>query len=888
MSIKSREKVMNPEKKRVNINTYKYIRSSYELEIVSGSVCRIFVLNIKNMNRLTLSILVTVMILTGNACKKINPDQNTGQTTKMEDLKVPVGFNWETSRNVDFFISTENSAVITITSEDGQIQYHKGFYNHLSNAYEVKVNLPAFIQKVLVNGEAVNITGNTINVVLSGNKQSGLKNTLGNQSYQIPLEGLLAAWHFDENSGTVANDLLGIHNGVVSAATWVSGISGSALNFDGVTGHVQVPNGGNFNPTGDKVSFSFWFKLSEVGANGGFVFQNVKYILKMDAQGRVSFALYTPAWKSIVMQYSDRILDTDWHHVAATYDGTTMNIYLDGLLKATDSNTGALQSSTSEVFIGNQNSINPFKGTMDEVLIYNRALTEAEITEIHTGTPDPGNGSGNLISSWNLDENSGNIAHDSKAINNGTITGATWGTGITGSCLNFNGINSNVNMPNTPSLNPVNELTMMAWAKTLENKTTKIFQKGDWDGHGIGQGKWDGWNVHIRLDNNVSYTIHWGQGLPIMNEWYHLAATYDGTTLKMYVNGQLKNSLAISGKLKVNTRAASIGSDNAAQKFFNGSIDEVKYFGKALSQTEIQANFTEQGSAPDQDGDGVPDAEDSYPQDPARAFNNYFPASGFGSLAFEDLWPGKGDYDFNDLVLDYRFTYITNASNKVTEIRGKFAIRAIGAGLSNGFGFQLPGTSILNADIEASGSRLLESYISLNANGTEASQQKTTIIVFDNVNRIMPPAGGFGVNVVPGAPYVKPDTTTISILFTPNKYSIDDIGLVNFNPFLIVNKERGKEIHLPDYPPTSLVNMSYFGTGQDNSDPNTGRFYKTGNNLPWAINIVSSYDYTIEANQITSGYLKFAAWAESGGTLFPDWYLNNSGYRNAASIYQVP
>lgn len=53
---------MNPEKKRVNINTYKYIRSSYELEIVSGSVCRIFVLNIKNMNRLTLSILVTVMI----------------------------------------------------------------------------------------------------------------------------------------------------------------------------------------------------------------------------------------------------------------------------------------------------------------------------------------------------------------------------------------------------------------------------------------------------------------------------------------------------------------------------------------------------------------------------------------------------------------------------------------------------------------------------------------------------------------------------------------------------------------------------------------------------------------------------------------------------------
>ncbi len=74
----------------------------------------------------------------------------------------------------------------------------------------------------------------------------------------------------------------------------------------------------------------------------------------------------------------------------------------------------------------------------------------------------------------------------------------------------------------------------------------------------------------------------------------------------------------------------------------------------------------------DVDGDGIPDDQDDYPNDPLRAFDNYFPAAGFGSLAFEDLWPGKGDYDFNDVVVDYRFQTVTNALNQVVEIFGTF------------------------------------------------------------------------------------------------------------------------------------------------------------------------------------------------------------------------
>jgi LruC domain-containing protein len=95
-------------------------------------------------------------------------------------------------------------------------------------------------------------------------------------------------------------------------------------------------------------------------------------------------------------------------------------------------------------------------------------------------------------------------------------------------------------------------------------------------------------------------------------------------------------------------------------------------------------------------------------------------------------------------------------------------------------------------------------------------------------------------------------------------------------------------VHLPDNPPTALVNPDYFDTEHDNSNPETGRYYKTENNLPWAINVPSEFDYPVEKAVIIQAYLHFATWAESSGSQYADWYLNNTGYRNNDVIYQVP
>ncbi len=264
-------------------------------------------------------------------------------------------------------------------------------------------------------------------------------------------------------------------------------------------------------------------------------------------------------------------------------------------------------------------------------------------------------------------------------------------------------------------------------------------------------------------------------------------------------------------------------------------------------------------STGDTDGDGVPDDQDDYPDDATKAFNNYFPGENtWATLAFEDLWPGQGDYDFNDLVMKYNFNQITNSSNRVVEIVGTFNPIHEGATLINGFAFQLPvdATSVESV----SGYNLTGTSITLNANGTEANQTLANIVVFDQTE----------VNIG--------NTLVVAIKFNT---SIDPVvlGSAPYNPYLIINEQLGKEVHLADFAPTALADPSFFGTADDTSNP-PSRYYKTANNLPWGINIVYDFVWPLESRQITQGYLKFGPWAESGGTQFADWYKNIEGYRD--------
>lgn len=286
----------------------------------------------------------------------------------------------------------------------------------------------------------------------------------------------------------------------------------------------------------------------------------------------------------------------------------------------------------------------------------------------------------------------------------------------------------------------------------------------------------------------------------------------------------------------------------------------------------------------DTDGDGVSDIFDEFPTDPERAYNYYYPSQGdFGTLVFEDLWPSRGDYDFNDLVVDYQYRKVANANNQIVEIVPTYVIRAIGAGFHNGFGISLDVDPEVIGSV--SGQHLTNNIATLHANGTETNQEDAVILVFDDAwDVVSNGAPGTFFNTQPGMPAFDPDTINMTIYFaSPVDPSV--LGLAPYNPFIFVNNDRSKEIHLPGSKPTSKADFSLFGTGDDESDPATGRYYFSSDSYPWAANIPESFDYPAEKVNITEAHLMFGPWASSNGFNYMDWFQDKPGYRNNSKFF---
>ncbi|MEZ5070249.1 MAG: LruC domain-containing protein [Bacteroidales bacterium] len=321
--------------------------------------------------------------------------------------------------------------------------------------------------------------------------------------------------------------------------------------------------------------------------------------------------------------------------------------------------------------------------------------------------------------------------------------------------------------------------------------------------------------------------------------------------------------------------------DQGADQDFNDAI----FYVSANPVTAVESRIYQPLDTPtDTDNDGVSDVFDEFPLDPTRSFSSYYPSeNGFGTLVYEDLWPYKGDYDFNDLVLDYNFSYALDALNRVEAIQARFVVRAIGASYHNAFGLVLrtPSSNIVSVE----GQRISREYLDLAANGAENGQSEAVIFVFDDAFNALPyPGTGIGVNVSDAAPYVTPDTLQLLInLNTSVAYS--DLGLPPYNPFIVVDRNRGVEVHLPGSAPTDLANVGLFGTGDDDTNPNAGSYYMSDTYLPWAINLPESFVYAKEKLDVRTGHLQFNTWAVSRGFNAMDWYRDQPGYRDVNKLY---
>jgi len=206
----------------------------------------------------------------------------------------------------------------------------------------------------------------------------------------FPLDKGLVAWYpFDDRSGSLLYDRSGKRNhGTIDGATWVAGRRGSALSFDGVNDYVGVPDSSSLDIV-NYVTMAAWIKPSFAGDGYPYVASKgddmyTLYLNKATKKAMFGFRRASDnAWGQVIG--ATPLTAGTWNHIVGLYDGTDMKIYVNGVLDETASRPGeTIKTDNLNFYIGTlKGTSQPFDGIIDEVRIYNRALTAAEIKRLY-------------------------------------------------------------------------------------------------------------------------------------------------------------------------------------------------------------------------------------------------------------------------------------------------------------------------------------------------------------------------------------------------------------------------------------------------------------------------------------------------------------------------
>jgi chitodextrinase len=199
-----------------------------------------------------------------------------------------------------------------------------------------------------------------------------------------------------------------------------------------------------------------------------------------------------------------------------------------------------------------------------------------------------------LVAAYSFDEGSGTQAGDSSGTGNvGTIQGAAWSAaGKYANALSFNGNSALVTIADAPSLDLTTAMTLEAWVypTVVDSAWRDVIYKGN-DNYFLesttSNGALPGAGAILGTTNSVAF----GTAVLPANTWTHLAETYDGSTLRLYVNGTQAASLARTGNIKTSTNPLQIGGDSIFGQYFQGLIDEVRIYRVALTPTQIQTDM---------------------------------------------------------------------------------------------------------------------------------------------------------------------------------------------------------------------------------------------------------------------------------------------------------
>ncbi|USD67858.1 LruC domain-containing protein [Vibrio sp. SCSIO 43136] len=259
----------------------------------------------------------------------------------------------------------------------------------------------------------------------------------------------------------------------------------------------------------------------------------------------------------------------------------------------------------------------------------------------------------------------------------------------------------------------------------------------------------------------------------------------------------------------------------------------------------------------------------------------HFPSeSGYVTLSYEDNWPYTADYDMNDVVLRYRVTEVLKDGVVAkTTISGKLA--AVGADYHSGFAVRLP--NVLASDVNTSLTRLMVNDVQQNHSGLESDMNEASfVIINDVIDHKTNQCSYFRTQAS-----CRNDMSFAFDLHVSFDGDTSSLQAMPYDPFIfatpgyyhgsgIIEKPGRKwEVHLADQAPTEKFDQGnlFQGIGADTSDAQTGRYFKTANNLPWALMIYDdAWMWPTERTDILNAYPKFAEYTQTGGQVNTDWY----------------
>jgi hypothetical protein len=411
----------------------------------------------------------------------------------------------------------------------------------------------------------------------------------------VPPSRPVAAYSFNEGSGSVLHDSAGNHDGTIEGgAAWTSeGKYGGALNFDGENDLVSIADDSGLDLTG-KFTIEAWVRpdtLSTYGGPLGKIEQDANgnmsgYYLAAKIPGGLQKGFACNLGSCLGPEGGSELPLGAWSHLAFTSDGTTMRLYVNGNLIASREAT-KIPATTAALQIGHTFFLNKyFDGKIDEVRIYNEGLSQAQI-QADQETPI-------VTAAYSFNEGTGGVLHDSAGNHDGTIEGgAAWTKeGKYGGALDFDGVNDFVSIADASDLDLTGNFTIEAWVRpdTLGRAVVSKYESpgGLVSGYVVNTNMSSG-NPGGKVSKAGASTIVAASSPLAVSSWSHLAFTSDGTNLRFYVNGVLAETQSAMA-VPATTTSLRIGSNPLNTGYFDGQIDELRIYNAALSQPQIQVD----------------------------------------------------------------------------------------------------------------------------------------------------------------------------------------------------------------------------------------------------------------------------------------------------------